>query len=110
MGTEASPLRGQGTIQMAGLVFLTSGNHPQAGVSTKFVWRVTGTGQAAFTGTGPSGVTIQPDWGPESHGTSSTFDQPGEEWGMGFTFSTPGCWTIQTTRGSATARARVTVT
>lgn len=93
---------------MVGLIFLTSGDHPRVGVSTKFVWRVTGTGNASFTAEGPSGATIQPDWGPEPH-RGSNFNHPGEEWGMAFTFLSPGCWTIQTTRGSATAQAGVTV-
>ncbi len=93
---------------MAGLIFLTGGNHPRTGVSTKFVWRVTGTGDPTFTATGTDGATIQPDWGPEPHG-GSNFDQPGEEWGMAFTFPAPGCWTIETRRGDDTAGAGITI-
>ena len=68
----------------------------------KFVWRVT------FTGTGAgfhaeakkeNGTTILPVWGPEFH-ESSSWKRPGEEWGTGFNFPEPGCWTITVTDGA----------
>ena len=68
----------------------------------KFVWRIT------FTGTGAgfhaeakneNGITILPVWGPEFH-ESSSWKRPGEEWGTGFNFPEPGCWTITVTSGA----------
>jgi hypothetical protein len=68
----------------------------------KFVWRIT------FTGTGPSfhaeaknenGLALLPVWGPDFH-DSSTWNRPGTEWGTGFNFPEPGCWTITVTSGA----------
>ncbi|MFD8495162.1 hypothetical protein [Amycolatopsis sp. NPDC059657] len=68
-----------------------------AGVETKIVWRITGTGPARFSATGPDFQAVGPTWGPEGHG-GSTLDVPGEEWGTGFAFPTRGCWTIHVAR------------
>lgn len=105
-GDDRSPLAGQGDLIMNGLVFRTSSSPLHTGQTIKFVWRVTGTGPAKFTATGPSGSTIRPDWGPESH-ASSNFRAPGDEWGMGFTFPTPGCWIINVSRRNDHSQAGV---
>lgn len=64
----------------------------------KIVWRITGEGDA-FDAQAQSedGTTIQPTW-KEYHGGSS-WQRPGQEWGTGFNFPTPGCWTITVARG-----------
>jgi hypothetical protein len=65
----------------------------------KIVWRITGT-DSAFTiqAEHEDGTIIVPIWGPASHG-SSTWDRPGKEWGTGFNFPEPGCWTLNATLG-----------
>jgi hypothetical protein len=72
-----------------------------AGKELKIVWRVTGTGMARFSATGPGSRSIAPVWGPEGHG-GSNFNYPGEEWGTGFLFPTPGCWTVHVQRDDLT--------
>lgn len=96
-------------MQTAGLSFVTA-QHGQltANVSTKFVWRVTGSGDPTFVATGPDGTAVHPDWGPEDHG-GSTFNQPGGEWGTGFTFPSTGCWTVRVTRDGKSAETGVLV-
>jgi len=68
----------------------------------KIVWRITS------TGVGPSfqveakdetGKTASPVWGPDFH-ESSTWNRPGIEYGTGFNFPEPGCWTITVTSGT----------
>lgn len=68
----------------------------------KFVWRITGDGDLGVTVTGPDGSPSTLDWGPEVHGGSS-YQRPGEEWGTGIIFDTPGCWQLDFVRGSTTA-------
>jgi hypothetical protein len=65
----------------------------------KIVWRATGTG-LEFTAEAQheDGTIILPIWGPEFH-ESSTWERPGQEWGTGFNFSEPGCWTITVSSG-----------
>lgn len=67
----------------------------------KIVWRITGEGDT-FDAQAQSedGRTIQPIW-KEYHG-GSNWHRPGQEWGTGFNFPTPGCWTITVTRGETT--------
>jgi hypothetical protein len=39
-------------------------------------------------------------WGPFDFGSTTTgYDREGEEWGIGFTFREPGCWTIRVVVG-----------
>lgn len=57
---------------------------------TKIVWRMTGSGPLSLTAVDPTGGRHQPTWGPVSHGESSNYDRPGEEWGAGYTFATAG--------------------
>jgi hypothetical protein len=74
-----------------------------AGQQIKVVWRMTGEGDLSMMATGPGGKTLRPAWGPEPHGGSS-YHRPGDEWGTGWTFPTGGCWTIQATRKTGTAK------
>jgi len=64
----------------------------------KIVWRITGEGDA-FDAQAQSqdGQIITPIW-KEYHG-SSNWQRPGQEWGTGFNFPEPGCWTITVSRG-----------
>ncbi|WP_091293872.1 hypothetical protein [Amycolatopsis xylanica] len=78
-------------------LFFTGDEGVIAGVESKIVWRITGTGPARFSATGPNFQSVTPTWGPEGHG-GSTFNHPGEEWGTGFVFPKPGCWTIHVAR------------
>lgn len=94
---------------MHGLLMVTTGSRPLVGESAKFVWRITGSGTPRFTATDQSGHSVKPDWGPDSHGDSSNFSEPGDEWGMGFTFPTAGCWRITVRRGNTSAWAGVDV-
>jgi hypothetical protein len=41
-------------------------------------------------------------WGPDLH-TGSDYTRPGDEWGAGYRFSEPGCWTLRARRGVASA-------
>jgi len=67
----------------------------------KIVWRITGESDT-FEAQAQSEdrTTIQPIW-KEYHG-GSNWHRPGQEWGTGFNFPTPGCWTITVTRGETT--------
>lgn len=67
----------------------------------KIVWRMTGTGDFHIVGQSTTGQQVKPVWGPEAHG-SSNWDRPGYEWGTGFSFSSPGCWTLRATRDNVT--------
>jgi hypothetical protein len=49
-------------------------------------------------------------WGPVDHGfATSGYDRPGDEWGIGFVFREPGCWTIRVVVGIAVAEFFVEV-
>jgi hypothetical protein len=68
----------------------------------KFVWRITVTGAGEdfhAQAQNKTGTIILPVWGPEYHG-GSTWERPGIEWGTGFNFPEPGCWTITVTGGT----------
>jgi hypothetical protein len=43
------------------------------------------------------GTLIQPVW--HEYHESSTWERPGQEWGTGFNFPEPGCWTITVAYG-----------
>ncbi len=53
------------------------------------------------------GAIITPIW-TEYHG-GSNWQRPGQEWGSGFNFPTPGCWTITVTRGVTTGTISIDV-
>ena len=64
----------------------------------KIVWRITGEGgEFEAQAQSEDGTIIQPVW--EQYHESSTWERPGEEWGTGFNFPAPGCWTITVTYG-----------
>ena len=71
----------------------------RAGDEEKIVWRVTGTGPLVATAIGPDAQHHGPIWGPAEH-LSSTWNRPGQEWGTGFVFPTPGCWDLRARRGA----------
>jgi hypothetical protein len=67
----------------------------------KIVWRITGEGdEFEAEAQSESGSIIQPVW--KQYHESSTWERPGEEWGTGFNFPAPGCWTITVTSGETT--------
>jgi hypothetical protein len=68
----------------------------------KIVWRITGTGVLHLVTVDPNGRQHRLQWGPELH-TGSNYTRPGDEWGAGYRFTEPGCWTLRATRGAASA-------
>ncbi len=81
----------------------------QAQQDLKIVWRITGTG-SPFTikAQHTDGTIVKPIWGPEYHGGSS-WQRPGDEWGTGFNFPKPGCWTLTVTLGKTIGEIRLEV-
>jgi len=69
----------------------------------KIVWRITGRGALRLTTTGPDGREHPLTWGPALH-SGSNYNRPGDEWGAGYRFARPGCWTLEAQRGRASAR------
>jgi len=64
----------------------------------KIVWRITGeSDEFQAQARNKEGNVIAPSW-IEYHG-GSNWQRPGQEWGTGFNFPTPGCWTITVSRG-----------
>ena len=82
---------------------------PRQGREIKIVWRMTGEGAVALSATGPTGRRITPLWGPEPH-TGSNWVRPGDEWGSGWRFPEPGCWTVHLIRGTDHGRVGIRVT
>jgi hypothetical protein len=68
----------------------------------KIVWRITGLGGLHLVTLDPQGGGHPLEWGPVSHATSS-YTRPGDEWGAGYLFTQPGCWTLRAIRGGASA-------
>jgi hypothetical protein len=110
LGVFGSPLPGaQGTATRGSvwaLFFPSLGMHWQPGRAVftgavgkdfKIVFRVTGSGPIRLSARGANGTTLTPDWGPQAHG-GSTWNRPGGEWGVGFTFPTPGCYRLHAAR------------
>lgn len=66
----------------------------------KIVWRMTGSGPLRAAAYAPDGTKAKLDWPPDPHG-GSTYHRPGEEWGVGYRFTKPGCWhlTLERTSG-----------
>jgi hypothetical protein len=79
------------------------------GQDLKVVWRVTGKGPLKVTFRDPSGDRHPLEFGPEAHSASS-FRHRGREWGTGFTFDAPGCWTVRVARTGTVATVGVLVT
>ncbi|TQS44790.1 hypothetical protein [Cryptosporangium phraense] len=89
-------------------MFFPTAPELHAGTEIKIVWRMTGRGALTMSATGPDQGRTTPAWGPEPHG-GSNFDAPGDEWGTGWVFPTPGCWTVHARRTEGTARLTVRV-
>jgi hypothetical protein len=100
----------QGTMSTEGemwaLLFFDKGHAKE---ELKIVWRITGSGKD-FTVQAKSedGTVVGPIWGPIDHGGSS-WDRPGYEWGTGFNFPEPGCWTFTVTRGTTIGEIRLNI-
>jgi hypothetical protein len=73
----------------------------RANEDAKIVWRITGEVDT-FEAQAQSedGLVLTPIW-KEYHG-GSNWQRPGQEWGTGFNFPAPGCWTITVRRGETT--------
>jgi hypothetical protein len=98
------------TMKSAGEIWaLLFFDKAQAKKEEKIVWRITGTGkQFDIRAQHEDGTIIHPIWGPEYHG-SSNWERPGDEWGTGFNFPKPGCWTLTVTLGETTGEIRLEV-
>jgi len=74
----------------------------------KIVWRISGEGdQFQAQAENEEGTRIQPVW-MEYHG-GSNWQRPGQEWGTGFNFPSPGCWRITVNRGETTGTISLNV-
>jgi hypothetical protein len=100
--------QGVGTGASVWALFFLTGPGISAGDEVKVAWRMSGSGALSMAATGPGGRTVRPVWGPEPHG-SSTWSRPGDEWGTGWVFPVPGCWTITLTREQGQGRLPVRV-
>ena len=77
-------------VDLYGLVF-SRGLPMHANEDIKIVWRMRGTGPLAATLSSPAGVATPLAWGPDRH-SGSSYNRPGDEWGVGYRFDAPGCW------------------
>jgi hypothetical protein len=102
------PAEQQGTGDGVTLWALFFSARAVTGQETKAVWRITGAGDLTLTAVGPSNTSVTPTWGPELH-QGSSFDRPGDEFGTGWIFPAPGCWTFTATRGQHTANLTIRV-
>lgn len=101
----------QGTGRGATLYGLLMPTKPlpiRARESVKVVWRMTGSGPLHLSATSPGGRSVPLQWGPEEH-AGSNYHRPGQEWGAGYRFGTPGCWQLQARRTNASADVWVRV-
>lgn len=100
----------QGTMHSDGEVWaLLFFDRARVNQELKIVWRVTGTGEElTVQARHPDGTEISPVWGPEMHGESN-WERPGFEWGTGFDFPEPGCWTLTSTSGTTVGEIRLNV-
>ena len=100
----------QGTMHSDGEVWaLLFFNKGHAKEDLKLVWRITGSDdQFTVAAKLEDGTVISPIWGPDDHGGSS-WHRPGHEWGTGFNFPKPGCWTLTATRGSVIGEIRLDI-
>lgn len=84
--------------------------HPfpwETGLEVKVVVRVDGDGEVQAVAR-RSGREVSPSWGPNQHSRSS-FQRPGDEWGMAFTLPAAGCWQIEIVRDDGSASLWVPV-
>jgi hypothetical protein len=80
----------------------------ETGSTFKIVWRVTGEGDLTVQSLRPDGSKGKLAWAPEPH-EGSNFVAPGEEWGTGFAFDSPGCWQVNVRRDGVTAHLAIPV-
>lgn len=80
----------------------------QALTDAKIAWKLSGNGIPAFQAENENGTVIEPIWGPEPH-SGSNWQRPGSEWGTGFNFPEPGCWTITIMRGKTIGQIQLMV-
>jgi len=103
----------QGTgagVSLWGLLLYARRGPARVNEEVKIVWRMSGSGPLELTTIGPQGQRIRLEWGPAYHGLgSSSWDKPGDEWGAGYVFTTPGCWDLRAARDGAQADVRLTV-
>lgn len=104
-GVEVQAATASGSLY--GLIFGPYPVRPGNG-TTKIAWRMTGTGPLVLLATGPGGESLGPSFGPEPH-AGSNWVRPGEEWGSGFDFTSPGCWTIEAIRNTESANIKILV-
>ena len=74
--------------------------------AVKMVWTVDGEGPLRVELADPSGRQRPLVWGPSRHVSGG---QEIDEWGSGFSFDRPGCWTIVLRRDTSTATVRFRV-
>jgi hypothetical protein len=100
----------QGTMSTEGEMWaLLFFDKAHAKEDVKIVWRITGSGkQFVVQGRHEDGTLTFPTWGPDIH-DGSNWDHPGDEWGTGFNFPKPGCWTLTATRGTTTGEIRLDI-
>lgn len=100
----------QGTMSPDGEVWaLLFFGKAQTEQELKIVWKVTGEGgKVTVEARHADGTVVSPIWGPEIH-EGSNWNRPGNEWGTGFNFPKPGCWTLTATRGTITGEIRLEV-
>ncbi|TQS39505.1 hypothetical protein [Cryptosporangium phraense] len=72
------------------------------GREVKIVWQMPGTAGFTVHADGPGGARTGPVWGPAAH------SEP-DQWGTGWVFRRPGCWTFVATRADGAAQLTVRV-
>jgi hypothetical protein len=85
---------------------------PTAGIEDKTLWRLDGAhalGAPTFALSGPMGQLGRLNWGPVVHGTSSTWNRPGQEFGTGLLFPAAGCWKVHVTLDQLSGNVYVVV-
>jgi hypothetical protein len=88
---------------MWGLIMADGPDNPlRINEQVKIIWRITGSGALDLLNIGPDGTAHPLQWGPVEH-LSSSYTRPGDEWGAGYLFTQPGCWTLRATRGTASS-------
>jgi len=112
MTTENGLTEVQGTMHTEGELWaLLFFNQAWVDNELKIVWRVTGEGEFSVEARHQEGTLITvlgPIWGPEFH-EGSNWERPGDEWGTGFNFPEPGCWTLMVKRGETIGEIRLKV-
>jgi hypothetical protein len=98
-----SAIKGQAKAIVFGAVPPTDGSR------LKVVARLTGEGRLRVSVWDPSGRPSHLDQVPDRHSGASSFNAPGDEWGLFLRFSGAGCWRIQLDRIGTSATAIIEV-